>query len=127
MEAPGGRPVRGGPRGPRPRRLNHGLGRAGDAGAEAGAPPAPARRPHPAAPPPRVRLRLLPGGRTRRPLLPGRIRLAPVAAALAVGLVAGSVAVGGPWQRPEGLSVDAAEVTRGVAAAATTLSAYQAR
>src|SRR2546426_1012243 len=76
-----------------------------------------------------VRLRLLPGagGRARRPLLPGRIRLAPVAAALAVGLVAGSLAVGGPWQRPEGLSVDAAEVTRGVAAAATTLSAYQAR
>jgi outer membrane lipoprotein-sorting protein len=50
-----------------------------------------------------------------------------MAAALAVGLVAGSVAVGGPWQRPEGLSVDAAEVTRGVASAATTLSAYQAR
>jgi outer membrane lipoprotein-sorting protein len=74
-----------------------------------------------------ARLRLLPGGRARRPLLPGRIRLAPVAAALAVGLVAGSVAVGGPWQRPEGLSVDAAEVTRGVAAAATTLSEYQAR
>lgn len=74
-----------------------------------------------------VRLRLLPAGRARRPLLPGRIRLAPVAAALAVGLVAGSVAVGGPWQRPEGLSVDAAEVTQGVAAAATTLSAYQAR
>jgi outer membrane lipoprotein-sorting protein len=72
-------------------------------------------------------LRLLPGGRARRPLLPGRIRLAPVAAALAVGLVAGSLAVGGPWQRPEGLSVDAAEVTRGVAAAATTLSEYQAR
>jgi outer membrane lipoprotein-sorting protein len=74
-----------------------------------------------------VRLRLLPGGRARRPLLPARIRLAPVAAALAVGLVAGSLAVGGPWQRPEGLSVDAAEVTRGVAAAATTLSQYQAR
>jgi len=74
-----------------------------------------------------VRLRLLPGGRARRPLLPRRIRLVPAAAALAVGLVAGSVAVGGPWQRPEGLSVDAAEVTRGVAAAATTLSAYQAR
>jgi outer membrane lipoprotein-sorting protein len=74
-----------------------------------------------------VRLRLLAGGRARRPLIPGRIRLAPLAAALAVGLVAGSVAVGGPWQRPEGLSVDAAEVTRGVAAAATTLSAYQAR
>jgi outer membrane lipoprotein-sorting protein len=73
-----------------------------------------------------VRLRLLAGGRARRPLL-RRIRLAPVAAALAVGLVAGSVAVGGPWQRPEGLSVDAAEVTRGVASAATTLSAYQAR
>jgi outer membrane lipoprotein-sorting protein len=74
-----------------------------------------------------ARLRLVPGGRARRPLLPGRIRLAPVAAALAVGLVAGSLAVGGPWQRPEGLSVDAAEVTRGVAAAATTLSEYQAR
>jgi outer membrane lipoprotein-sorting protein len=74
-----------------------------------------------------VRLRLLAGGRARRPLLPRRIRLAPMAAALAVGLVAGSVAVGGPWQRPEGLSVDAAEVTRGVASAATTLSAYQAR
>jgi outer membrane lipoprotein-sorting protein len=74
-----------------------------------------------------VRLRLLAGGRTRPPFLPRRIHLAPVAAALAVGLVAGSVAVGGPWQRPEGLSVDAAEVTRGVADAATTLSAYQAR
>jgi hypothetical protein len=74
-----------------------------------------------------VRLRLLAGGRARRPSLPRRIRLAPVAAALAVGLVAGSVAVGGPWQRPEGLSVDAAEVTRGVADAATTFSAYQAR
>jgi hypothetical protein len=74
-----------------------------------------------------TRLRLLPGGRARRPLLPDRIRLAPVAAALAVGLVVGSLAVGGPWQRPEGLSVDAAEVTRGVAAAATTLSSYQAR
>jgi outer membrane lipoprotein-sorting protein len=83
-----------------------------------------------------VSLRLLAGGHARRPLIPGgharrpllgRIRLAPVAAALAVGLVAGSLAVGGPWQRPEGLSVDAAEVTRGVAAAAPTLSAYQAR
>ena len=74
-----------------------------------------------------ARLRLLPGGRARRPLFPGRNRLAPVAAALAVGLVAGSLAVGGPWQRPEGLSVDAAEVTRGVAAAATTLSEYRAR
>jgi outer membrane lipoprotein-sorting protein len=74
-----------------------------------------------------TRLRLLPGGRARRPLLPDRIRLAPVAAALAVGLVVGSLAVGGPWQRPEGLRVDAAEVTRGVAAAATTLSSYQAR
>jgi hypothetical protein len=74
-----------------------------------------------------VRLRLLPGGRPRRPLHPRRIRLAPVAAALAVGLVAGSLAVGGPWQRPESVSVNAAEVTRGVASAATTLSAYQAR
>ena len=77
--------------------------------------------------PPPVRLRLLARDGALRPSLPRRIRLAPAAAALAVGLVAGSVAVGGPWQRPEGLSVDAAEVTRGVADAATTFSAYQAR
>ena len=63
----------------------------------------------------------------RRPLLPRLAReLVPVAAALVVGLVAGSLLVGGPWQRPEGTSVDAAEITAGVAAAATRLSSYQA-
>ncbi|MFB3739440.1 MAG: zf-HC2 domain-containing protein, partial [Candidatus Velamenicoccus archaeovorus] len=55
-------------------------------------------------------------------------RLAPVAAALVIGLVAGSVAVGGPWRRggPTPLA-SAAEVSRHVAAAAARLSAYQAR
>jgi len=62
-----------------------------------------------------------------RPLLPRLAReLVPVAAALVVGLVAGSLLVGGPWQRPEGARVDAAEITAGVAAAATRLSTYQA-
>jgi hypothetical protein len=77
--------------------------------------------------PRRDRFRLVPGG-GRRSLLPrSSRRLAPVAAALVVGLIVGSVAVGGPWQRPEGTSVNAAEVAHGVAAAATRLSAYQAR
>jgi Putative zinc-finger len=73
------------------------------------------------------RLRLLRGG--RHPAVRSTLsrRLAPVAAALVVGLIVGSIAVGGPWQRPEGTSVNAAEVANGVAAAATRLSAYQAR
>jgi len=68
--------------------------------------------------------------RPRPPRAPGarpaRVRrLAAVAAALAFGLVAGSLVVGGPWQRSA--RVDAAEVTRSVAAAATALSSYEAR
>ena len=54
-------------------------------------------------------------------------RIAPVAAALVFGLVAGSTIVGGPWQRPETAGVDAAEITRSVSAAAAKLSSYQAR
>lgn len=73
------------------------------------------------------RLRVLPGGRgvSHRPSRSQR-RLASVAAAAVVGLIAGSVAVGGPWQQPQRASVGAAEVARGVAAAATQLSDYRA-
>lgn len=62
----------------------------------------------------------------RRPLLP---RLAPAVAALVVGAIAGSLFVGGPWSddAPERTAALAAEdVTRGVAAAATALRAYEA-
>jgi outer membrane lipoprotein-sorting protein len=74
------------------------------------------------------RLRVLPSARgvSPRPARTKR-RLAPVAAAAVVGLIAGSVAVGGPWQQPQRASVGAAEVARGVAAAATQLSNYGAR
>src|SRR5581483_5710398 len=54
-------------------------------------------------------------------------RLAPLTAALAFGTIAGSLVVGGPWQRPESAGVGAAEITRSVAAAAMRLSSYQAR
>ncbi len=76
----------------------------------------------------RARLHVLATGSDRapRPLLRKR-RLAPVAAAAVVGLIAGSVAVGGPWQQPQRASVGAAEVAQGVAAAAPRLSNYQAR
>jgi hypothetical protein len=53
-------------------------------------------------------------------------RRTPVAAALVVGLVAGSVAVGGPWWRPSGNAVTADFVVKGVRAAARHLDAYQA-
>lgn len=77
---------------------------------------------------PPVRLRLLPGRRPAGPFLPRLSRrLAPVAAALVVGLVAGSLAAGGPWQGPERLPIAAADVTEGVARAASRLTAYQAR
>ena len=60
----------------------------------------------------------------RRRLLP---RLAPVAAALLVGVLIGSVVVGGPWQRSEtGSALAAAEVADGISAAATHLDAYHA-
>jgi hypothetical protein len=60
--------------------------------------------------------------RTRR-LMP---RLAPVAAALLVGAIAGSLLVGGPWQREGGSALAASDVTEGIAAAAVHLDAYQA-
>ena len=60
--------------------------------------------------------------RTRR-LMP---RLAPVAAALLVGAIAGSLVVGGPWQREGGSALAASDVTEGIAAAAVRLDAYQA-
>jgi len=55
-------------------------------------------------------------------------RLAPVLAAAVVGLVAGSLSVGGPWPRPTSAPIARAEtVSHRVAAAARTVRAYQAR
>jgi hypothetical protein len=56
-----------------------------------------------------------------------RSSLGPVAAALVVGLVAGSIAVGGPFRNPRSDGAAAADVVRGVRAAAKRLVAYQAR
>jgi hypothetical protein len=54
-------------------------------------------------------------------------RLAPVAAALLVGALAGSLVVGGPLERgPGGSALAASDVTEGIAAAAVRLDAYQA-
>ncbi len=75
--------------------------------------------PPPERPRPRLAERGRPATRVRR--------LAPLAAALAFGTIAGSLVVGGPWQRPESAGVGAAEITRSVAAAAMRLSSYQAR
>jgi hypothetical protein len=74
---------------------------------------------------PRSRLRVVrPAGSPRRSILP---RLAPVAAALVVGALIGSLVVGGPWQRPEtGSALAATEVTEGISAAAARLDAYGA-
>ena len=53
--------------------------------------------------------------------------MAPTAAALAVGLVAGSLVVGGPWRdHPANTSASAAEVITGVRVAARTVQAYHA-
>ncbi len=62
----------------------------------------------------------------RQPVFPRLVRtLAPLMAALIVGAVAGSLAVGGPWQSPENAqSVSAATITSGVQAAAANLTAY---
>jgi outer membrane lipoprotein-sorting protein len=60
----------------------------------------------------------------RRRLLP---RLAPIAAALLVGVLIGSLVVGGPWQRSEtGSALAAAQIADGISAAAARLDAYQA-
>jgi Putative zinc-finger len=74
---------------------------------------------------PRSRLRVVrPERSPRRSILP---RLAPVAAALVVGALIGSLVVGGPWQRPEaGSAFAATDVVEGISAAAVRLDAYQA-
>ncbi|HET7928150.1 MAG TPA: zf-HC2 domain-containing protein [Actinomycetota bacterium] len=74
---------------------------------------------------PRSGLRVIRTARPpRRSILP---RLAPVAAALVVGALIGSMVVGGPWQGPEnGAALAATEVTEGISAAAARLDAYQA-
>jgi hypothetical protein len=74
---------------------------------------------------PRSRLGVVQPARSRRrSILP---RLVPVAAALVVGALIGSLVVGGPWQRPEtGSALAATEVTEGISAAAARLDAYRA-
>jgi len=51
--------------------------------------------------------------------------LAPVAAAVIAGLVAGSVLVGGPWQRPADRPIAAAALVREVRRAAPAIDAFQ--
>lgn len=69
--------------------------------------------------------RLLPRRGSVRVLTPRRA--GPISVALAVALVAGSLAVGGPWQSASSGPSAAAAVVRGVQAAAPTISSYQAR
>jgi outer membrane lipoprotein-sorting protein len=77
------------------------------------------------------------GATTRRPAFGarfGRVRSArrfgaigAVAASLVIGLVAGSLTVGGPWRADDQTTLaSAADVSAGVAAAASKLQAYQA-
>jgi hypothetical protein len=54
-----------------------------------------------------------------------RRTLAPVAAAAIAGLVAGSVLVGGPWQRPADRPIAAAALVREVRRAAPAIDAFQ--
>jgi outer membrane lipoprotein-sorting protein len=71
--------------------------------------------------------RAVPAGRRlrRRPARPRS--LGPVAAALVVGIVAGSVVVGGPWQdRGTRTKATAGDVGRGVRSAARRVDAYHA-
>lgn len=77
--------------------------------------------------PTHARLRVVRPSRELQP--PRRLltRAAPSVAALLVGAIAGSLLVGGPFREPGGRSaVAAATVARGVASAASELSAYQA-
>ena len=65
--------------------------------------------------------------RPRRPLLPRLAgNLAPVAAALVVGIIVGSLVVGGPWPRREAAPIAAAEVREGVLRAAARVRALRA-
>jgi outer membrane lipoprotein-sorting protein len=71
-----------------------------------------------------VRPMRLPRGRSFLP------RLAPAIAALLVGLLAGSLVVGGPWrdaERDSMAALAAADVTDGIAGAASSLDSYEAR
>lgn len=70
---------------------------------------------------PVARVRPLRAPRTREPLLP---RLAPAIAAAVVGVLVGSLAVGGPWGAER--RATAVDVTEGVARAAADLRAYRA-
>jgi outer membrane lipoprotein-sorting protein len=75
----------------------------------------------------RTRLRVVRSPRELRPRRRLIATLAPAVAAMLVGAIAGSLLVGGPFKEPGGrASVAAATVTRGVASAASALSAYQA-
>lgn len=63
----------------------------------------------------------------RRSLVP---RLAPAIAAVLVGALVGSIVVGGPWREETprtGTALAAEDVTNGVAGAAASLDAYEAR
>jgi predicted anti-sigma-YlaC factor YlaD len=53
-------------------------------------------------------------------------RLAPVLAATIAGVMAGSVVVGGPWQRSSNTPIAAAAVVAGVQATAPTLDSFAA-
>jgi outer membrane lipoprotein-sorting protein len=56
----------------------------------------------------------------------GTRRLTPVIAAAVAGLVAGSIVVGGPWQRPTNRPIAAAAVVMGVQETAPSLDAFAA-
>jgi hypothetical protein len=81
-----------------------------------------AERTRPARPGPFVRRS---AARAYRPRHRRPWALAPVAAAAVAGLVAGSVLVGGPWQRPADRPIAAATVVREVRLAAPTIDAFQ--
>jgi hypothetical protein len=73
--------------------------------------------------PPRRRRRM---PTTGRPRPGGSRRLTPVVAATIAGLMAGSVVVGGPWQRPTTRPIAAAAVVMGVRETAPSLDAFAA-
>ncbi|HZB02245.1 MAG TPA: hypothetical protein VE800_09080 [Actinomycetota bacterium] len=72
-------------------------------------------------------IRTLDRARGRRAVAPRRRSrlLAPAAAAAVVGLVGGSVLVGGPWQRPADRPIAAAALVREVRRAAPSIDAFQ--
>ena len=71
-----------------------------------------------------VRPLVLPAPERRRP--DRRRRITPVIAAAVAGLMAGSVVVGGPWQRPSTRPIAAAAVVADIQRAAPTLDAFAA-